>query len=176
METNAPTAEKGIVAELQFGAKTAKRVAWEDWSFTIIGPLQVEVINESYGYLKDDHTYTVTVEERGGVVVPAECACPADRYREEYDCKHKVALATVGGPVVLEAARDFPASDPEADSETATMADKLATDGGTKQAATDPERPRSNTETCPNGEEWCSGPDGDDLPCFACYQPETKEV
>lgn len=115
-------------------------------------------------------------EERVGVVVPAECACPAGRYREEYDCKHKVALATVGGPVVLKAARDFHAtSDSEATPEPATLADKLATDGGTKGVATDtPERPRSNTEPCPNGEEWCPGPDADDLPCFACYQPEME--
>ena len=26
--------------------------------------------------------------------------------------------------------------------------------------------------TCPNGEEWCDGPNGDDLPCFDCFDPE----
>ncbi len=25
-------------------------------------------------------------------------------------------------------------------------------------------------ETCPNGAEWCDGGDGDQLPCFACFQ------
>jgi hypothetical protein len=25
--------------------------------------------------------------------------------------------------------------------------------------------------TCPNDEEWCDGPDGDDLPCFECFDP-----
>lgn len=82
------------------------------WSFRSVGPLQVEVVNESYGYLKDEHTYTVAVEERDGIVVPGECECPADRYHEEYGCKHKGALATVGGTVggtvVLNAARAFP--------------------------------------------------------------------
>jgi len=27
-------------------------------------------------------------------------------------------------------------------------------------------------QTCPNGEEWCDGPDGDELPCFPCFDPE----
>lgn len=27
-------------------------------------------------------------------------------------------------------------------------------------------------DTCPNGEEWCDGPNGDDLPCFDCFDPE----
>jgi hypothetical protein len=27
-------------------------------------------------------------------------------------------------------------------------------------------------DTCPNGDEWCDGPDGDDLPCFACFDPD----
>lgn len=27
-------------------------------------------------------------------------------------------------------------------------------------------------DTCPNGEEWCDGPTGDDLPCFDCFDPE----
>lgn len=29
-------------------------------------------------------------------------------------------------------------------------------------------------ETCPNGETWCDGPDGDDLPCFECFDPEQE--
>ena len=75
---------------------------------------------------------------------------------------------------MLEAARDLPTPDSEADFEPATMADKLTTDGGTKRVSTDtPDCPRSNSELCPNGEEWCPGPDGDDLPC---YQPKTEEA
>ena len=27
-------------------------------------------------------------------------------------------------------------------------------------------------DTCPNGEKWCDGPNGDDLPCFECFDPE----
>lgn len=27
-------------------------------------------------------------------------------------------------------------------------------------------------ETCPNGEKWCEGPEGDNLPCFECFDPE----
>lgn len=32
----------------------------------------------------------------------------------------------------------------------------------------------SNTETCPDGEEWCGGPEGDTLPCFNCFDPDQK--
>lgn len=60
--------------------------------------------NASSGFEKADRTSTVGVEEWGGLAAPAECDCPADTYRKEYDCRYKVALATVGGPTVLEAA------------------------------------------------------------------------
>lgn len=26
-------------------------------------------------------------------------------------------------------------------------------------------------DTCPNGEEWCDGSNGDELPCFGCFDP-----
>ena len=93
--------------QLNFGKKTARRVAWESWSFQIVGPRQVEVTNESYGYLKADHRYTVTVEEIDGLAFPAKCECKADQYSEEYACKHRVAVAAVGGPTVLNAAARF---------------------------------------------------------------------
>jgi hypothetical protein len=114
---------------LNFGRKTAKRVAWEAWEFTIIGPHLVEVTNASYGYLKDDHTYTVGVEDRDGAGVPAECDCPADIHHDA-DCKHKVALATIGGPTVLNAAINFENPAPPSDSNRDTIGDKLRADGG----------------------------------------------
>jgi len=92
-----------VVESLSFGQKTEKRVRWESWSFTVVGEGRVEVINESYGFERDEHKYVVSVEERDGLFVPIECECPAD----EYDCKHKVAVAVVGGPVVLSAAMAF---------------------------------------------------------------------
>jgi len=107
MQTNAGDGQKSIVAELNFGAKTAKRVAWESWEFTVVGPYEVEVTNASYGFLKDDHSYRVLVAEVERGILPAECKCPADHYGDEYDCKHKVALGAVGGPTVLQAAVDF---------------------------------------------------------------------
>ncbi|QSG11381.1 SWIM family zinc finger [Halapricum desulfuricans] len=107
MQTNAGDGQKSIVAELNFGAKTAKRVAWESWEFTVVSPYEVEVTNASYGYLKDDHSYRVMVAETDAGVLPVECECPADQYSEDYDCKHKVALAAIGGPTVLQAAVDF---------------------------------------------------------------------
>lgn len=108
MTTNAKTAKKRTAVEyLSFGAKTAKRVTWEAWEFTVVGPHLVEVTNASYGFEKDDHTYTVGVEECDGLAVPAECDCPADMYHEDYDCKHKVALAAIGGTTVLNVAAAF---------------------------------------------------------------------
>lgn len=66
----------------------------------------MRVTNASYGYLKEDHSYLVGVEERGGRALPAECECPADIHYKK-DCKHTVALATVGGPTVLNAAIEY---------------------------------------------------------------------
>ncbi|WP_218962307.1 SWIM zinc finger family protein [Halorubrum persicum] len=170
MRQNTSASEKRIVEQLDFGPKTAKRVAWETWELTVVGPYQVEVTNASYGFEKDDHAYVVGVDERDGVPVPAECECPADVHRER-DCKHKVALATVGGPVVLNAALAFendaaPSSDGLPDSAT-TGADALKTDGGIAAVASQSDE---SADTCPNGDERCPGPDGDDLPCFDCFE------
>jgi len=159
-------ADKTVVDQLDFGTKTAKRVGWEAFEFSIVGPHQVEVINASYGFEKDDHSYTVGVEVRDGVAVPVECDCPADIHREP-DCKHKVALATVGGSTVMNAAVKFEESE-ESDSappfprsqddDTTTVADKIETDGG--------------PETCRNGNVHCNGSADETLPCFACFGGE----
>lgn len=111
MATTEAETQKRIVDQLNFGAKTSKRVSWEAWSLKIVDPRKVEVCNESYGCEKDDHRYVVTVKEKNGLIVPQECDCPADKYNEEYDCKHKVALASVGGPLVLGAAVAFDGGD-----------------------------------------------------------------
>jgi hypothetical protein len=163
-DTNS-SSEKRIVDELSFGAKTAKRVSWESFEFTVEAPHLVRVTNVSYGFEKDNHSYLVGVEERDGRVTPAECECPADKYNDQTDCKHKVALAAEGGPVVLNAAVDFENAPPRPFSnlnrETAT--DKLQTDGGLTTEGTEP-------KACPNGDPRCDGPEGDALPCFACYE------
>lgn len=108
MTDNNSTADKSIVNELNFGAKTSKRVGWEAWEFEVEGPHQIRVTNASWGFQSSDHSYIVGIEDRDGLLIPAECGCKADRFREDYDCKHKVALATVGGPIVLQAAIDCP--------------------------------------------------------------------
>jgi hypothetical protein len=94
------------------------------FEYTIIGPRRVEVMNASYGTEKGDHSYTVDVEELDGVAVPVKCECKADEFQEEYACKHRVALATIGGPTVMNAAVEFETPDPE------KGADKLRADGG----------------------------------------------
>ena len=149
-------ADKTVVDQLDFGTKTAKRVGWEAFEFSIVGPHQVEVINASYGFQKGEHSYTVGVQRRDGVPVPVECDCPTDVHREP-DCKHKVALATVGGSTVLEAALAYDDSPPlsrQSPESTTTVAEKIETDGG--------------EDTCPNGYKLCDGSNGDVLPCFSC--------
>lgn len=99
--------------------------------------------------------------------VPAECDCPADLYREEDDCKHKVALATVGGPSVFNAAVEFDSPTAGEMSAPKTAADEFATDGGVPAAVDSP-----TVDACPNGDPRCDGPGGVGLECFACYRPE----
>jgi len=77
-----------------------------------------------------------------------------------------LAVATVGGRTLLEAARAFsPHSTPSGETDTETMAERLKTDGGTMTTETEP-------DTCPNGDPYCDGPEGDDLPCFDCFGQE----
>lgn len=141
-----------------YSSVTAKRAKWEAWSFKIVGPSQVLVTNESYGNLKDDHSYVVTVSERGGDLVPAACECPANQHLKG-PCKHRVALETIGGQVVLEAAQAFSVSDER---------NELLADGGGVNNG-----PRS-ARGCDNGQPGCLGHEGDVLPCFDCYKPEVR--
>lgn len=169
MEDTIRSSEKRIVEQLSFGAKTAKRVGWEAFDFTVESAHLVRVTNASYGVEKDDHSYLVGVEERDGLPVPAECGCKADQYRDDYDCKHKVALATVAGPVVLNAAvesdNDAAALSGQDSANVTTVADKLQTDGGIATVA-------ENVDGCRNGNDCCEGPNGEALPCFACFEVE----
>lgn len=161
MSSKTTDAEKSIVDQLNFSAKTSKRVTWEEWEFTVVGPHQIRVTNASYGYLKDEHSYTVGVEVRGGRALPAECECPADVHYEE-DCKHKVALATIGGPTVLEAATKYEKFMTTTTPETETVADKLRADGGS--VAGD-----NSKEECDC--EYLSG-----LPCWPCYREGKRDL
>lgn len=159
MTEHVSTADKRIAAELNFGSKTAKRAGWEAFEFAVEGPHLVRVTNASYGYEKADHSYLVGVEDRDGLLVPAECECPADKYNEEYACKHRVACATTAGPVVLQAAVDYCIEEGE-QSESTTVADQLRADGG------------EIAEECPEGDETCDGPGGESFPCYDCYDME----
>ena len=161
MATTSRTEEKRTAVEhLSFDSRTAKRVTFEAFEFTVVGPHLVEVTNASYGYLKDDHSYVVGVEERGGVALPAECECPADVHREP-DCKHKVALATVGGPTVLNAAVNFENPAPaSSDSDSMTAADRLRADGG-------------NPYQQEGGDECgCTS----ELPCWDCFDAGRRDL
>jgi len=153
MATNESSRQKSAVEYLNFGPKTAKRVTWENWSFRLIGPLQVLVTNESYGVEKDAHAYVVAVEDVGGVIVPRECECPADRFRDDYACKHRIALS-LAPPVVMEAAAAFSEKSLE---ETTSVEPTRVADGG-------------HPETEP-----CECKELGELPCWSCYQSESNE-
>lgn len=118
-ENDSAADKRNALEHLDYTPRTLKRVEWESWEFTVTGPHLIEVTNASYGYQKDDHSYTVGVDVRDGVAVPSECGCPADIHHDT-DCKHRVALAIVGGPTVLNAAVDF----------DGTPALEAVTDGG----------------------------------------------
>lgn len=151
MENHDYADEKRIAVEhLDFGGKTAKRVGWEAFEFSVDGPHQVRVTNAAYGFLKEEHSYTVGVAVVDGQALPAECNCPADVHREP-DCKHKVALATVGGPTVLNAAVGLESPTANETDSPETMADSLRTDGGCE---------------CDKG----------DFPCFECYLSDRREL
>ncbi|WP_323675262.1 SWIM zinc finger family protein [Halorubellus sp. PRR65] len=164
MSTTKPSNQKRTAVEhLTFTALTRKRAEWEAWEFTVVGPYQVKVTNASYGYLSEEHAYVVGVEEREGVVVPAECACPADVHGDKA-CKHRVAAATVAGPTVLNAAVDFenPAPDPDALASATTAADLLTLRGGVPDDA--------QSEECPE----CAGLSS--MPCWACVRDGKRSV
>lgn len=154
MTTNDSAGKKcTAIDQLNYGKMTAKRVSWESWEFTVVGPGRVRVTNASYGFLKDDHSYTVSIEDRDGLAVPAECECPADKHREEYDCKHKVALATVGGPTVLNAAVEY----------DSVAAGEVRADGGVLAGA------ESSSPDCD-----CSNLS--DFPCWNCVRAQNKQI
>jgi len=174
MSANDSAAEKSIVTELTFGAKTSKRVSWGSWEFAVESPHLVRVTNASYGAEKADHSYLVGVEDRDGVLVPAECECPADKYNEKYDCKHKVALATVGGPVVLEASVNYPTptGNPER-SNASRLSDKLRADGG---ATTEGVGGESKPLDAGERDECDCAELSDDFPCWPCVRDGKREL
>lgn len=147
MSENVASAEKRIVSQLSFGEQTAKRVSWEAWGFKIVGSQQIKVTNASYGAEKRDHEYVVTVQERDGLPILTECECPADHFDQVYSCKHRTAVATIGGKMLLEAALAYPPT--EADS----------------QPQNGPEKPEDRPDDC---DYPSKGPGR--LPCWPCYQ------
>jgi hypothetical protein len=63
MKVNESGRQNCAVEQLSFGIKTSKRVTWEAWDFTIVSRPQVEVTNAGYGFLEDEHSYAVGIED-----------------------------------------------------------------------------------------------------------------
>jgi len=169
MNTNTPAEDKrNAVEHLSFGAKTEKRVTWEAWEFAVEAPHLIRVTNASYGFKKADHSYLVGVEDCDGVLVPAECECPADMYRDDYDCKHKLALAVVGGAVVLGAAVDYPTDSNASSGET-----QARTDGGVTTEETGEESHPLDAE---EREECDCAELSNGFPCWPCVRDGKREL
>jgi hypothetical protein len=162
-------AQKRIVSELTFGPKTAQRVAWEAWELSIEGPHLVRVTNASWGHAKADHSYLVGIEQRDGSPVPAECGCKADRFREDADCKHKVAVGLVGGTAVLRASVLATTGTDTESSNTLTGADKLRADGGTVREKASPLN-AAELEDCD-----CENL-SDEFPCWPCVRDGRRNL
>lgn len=171
MATERPSATD-IVRHLDFNAITAKRVAWGDWDFTIVGPSTVEVTNASYGFLKDEHTYRVVLDEEG---LPDSCECPGYEHHfgpKGMADKHMVAPAVVGGPIVIEAARSYPADEPSTLTSPGRESEGLVTDGGavTGPGVASGSLTEDDEDECEACEEL-----PDDFPCANCYISGAKD-
>lgn len=152
--------KSSVLSELEFDDRTRRRAQWEAFAFTVIAENQVEVRNESHAD-PADHTYRVTVEQRSdGKVRPLHCTCPAFQHHAG-DCKHIVAAAI--RDVVLGAAVAY-----VGDRSTEDTADDpiVLADGGRIEEAD----PDSAERDCVSDDDWCPGPNADDLPCFSCYR------
>ena len=159
-----------VLDYLSYDSMTARRATLEAFEFTITGPGQVAVSNASWGDTRNDHTYTVEVEDRDGVALPVSCTCPGYRHhygQQEKVDKHMLALATVGGPTLLQAALYYDSvCAGSSDSNQITNPTSPKTDDGTTR---DPQV----SEGCPNGRAGCAGPESDTVGCFDCYRPTT---
>ncbi len=144
--------ESNVLSQLQFDASTAKRAQWEAFEFTLEAPGLVRVTNGSYGDDSENHSYRVNVENG----IPVACECKADTYQKGA-CKHRVAVA-IRGPVL------------SAGAHTPVVADG----GQLIDAGDDGAIITENPDACENGQVGCCGPDGDDLPCFPCYQTRER--
>lgn len=164
MTINAKAADKSTVLNsLAHDTKTAKRIAYSQWEFTIAGPFEIKVCNASYGYLRDEHTYRVMIGEAG---TPVSCSCKRFKHYHNPNGragKHILAVATVSGQTSLDAAREFSLhSTPSGATNVKIVVEKMKTDGRLMTTKPDP-------ETCPNGEPYCDDPESYDLPCCGCY-------
>ncbi|MFC4450930.1 SWIM zinc finger family protein [Halorussus aquaticus] len=105
--------------------------------------------------------------------MPAECECPAD-VQHGPDCKHKIALATVGGLVVFKASVNFltPSGNHER-SNALTLSDKHRPDGGT--VAEDIVEDSLSLDVDDYKECDCDDL-SDDFPCADCYIEGRKDL
>ena len=139
------------------------------------------------GRVKDAADLYLVVSESGAeYLVDARegvCECPDYQHRKpEKGCKHIQRIGYATGttqipewvnPAEIDsqlgaqtnatvAVSPAPSSDRELETETA-LEQPFQTDGGTTTESGD-------SEKCPNGDARCDGPDGDELPCFPCFE------
>lgn len=140
-----------------------------------------------------DDLYLVVSESGSEYLVDTRegrCDCPDAHYNLESDerCKHERRVHYATGETAIPMWADTDAIDSHLGLQTARSPVRAVTDGGVVgeeagESFESPEDTRDDApalieaerEECPNGEEWCPGPDGDSLPCFACFElPEER--
>lgn len=140
MQTNAINAEKGIEPRTERACRESMTVVPKGDGTATV-------------YSGETSQYTVNL-------VAGTCSCPDHEHNEPAGgCKHLRRTEMEAG------IRDIPDLPGRTDVEIMTaQAGSQATqsvaipDGG------------EVVETCKNGQEGCEGPDGDELPCFDCFQ------
>lgn len=78
------------------------------------------------------------------IEVEVPCACECEAFQYGEGPCKHMIAVAIREPVLLAAQRE------------------LITDGG------------ENPDTCQNGQTGCCGPEGDDLPCFECFQSQKR--
>ncbi|MUV60395.1 hypothetical protein [Halobacterium sp. CBA1126] len=124
------------------------------------------------GSVKDaDDLYLVVSESGSEYLVDARegaCDCPDARHNLDANdsCKHERRVRYATGETLIPEWANADAIDSQLGIHTTRNPVRAATDGGITTES--PPLHESNHNECDN--DWCDGPAGDSLPCFACYE------
>jgi len=141
------------------------------------------------GRVKNADDLFLVVSESGSEYLvdtrEGRCDCPDAEYNLEAGerCKHERRVAYATGSESIPLWVNQSAIDPQLGDHTDAVlngaapapfsklhpAESTPADG-TLRADGGPTAQSDGTDACPNGDTRCDGPEGDDLPCFACFE------